>query len=171
MTSLLLTMSSAYASASSEELISVEQYNTQREQAFELFSQSKYEQALPAIEVMAQMGDKKAQYVAGIMYLNAQGTEQDLLKSYAWLSVATEQKTSQWARPLEMLDSKLPADYLAVAKQEAEKFVALYGAKAQQLKCRNVRTLGSKQPTHECTKSEIKDGYYFAANPTYIVAN
>ena len=45
--------------------------------------------------------------------------------------------------------------------QLAEKYLELYGVKNQRLKCKNVKELGSKQPTHRCNKIEISNGYYF----------
>lgn len=168
---LLISVSSAMATPTSNELIAIDDFKAQKESAFELYGQSNFEEALPAIEQIAKIGDKKAQYIVGVMYLNAQGTEQDLMKSYAWLTVANEQRNKQWARPLALLNEKLPVDYLTLAKEEADKYVSLYGKKAQKVKCRNVKTLGSKKPTHQCKKSEVKDGYYYVANPTYLVSN
>ena len=168
---LLLGSSLTAQATNKDELISVDNYKAEYNEALSLYKSADYTNALPALEAMAQRGEKKAQYIVGVMYLNAQGTAQDLMKSYAWLNVANEQKTKQWKKPLNMLNDKLPADYLTAVKGEADKYVDLYGAKAQQLKCRNTKILGSKKPTHTCKKVEVKDGFYFQANNTYIAAN
>ncbi|MBA6328984.1 hypothetical protein H4J46_13740 [Colwellia sp. MB02u-6] len=73
------------------------------------------------------------------MYLNAQGTKQDLTKSYGWLTVANEQKTQAWKRPLKMLQDKLPVEYLEILALKGEEYIKLYGAKSQHLKCKNIR--------------------------------
>ena len=167
----LLGTSLTAQATNSDEIIAVDTYKAQYNEALSLYKSADYTKALPALEAMAQRGEKKAQYIVGVMYLNAQGTAQDLMKSYAWLKVANEQKTQQWRKPLNMLNDKLPADYLVAVKDEANKYVDLYGAKAQQLKCRNSKTLGSKKATHLCKKVEVKDGFYFSANNTLVAAN
>jgi len=149
---------------SNDELIKVNDYKGQLKEAFGHYQSSNYEQALPALEVMAKHGEKRAQYIVATMYLNGQGTEQDLTKSYAWLKVANEQKNSQWKKPLLMLDEKLSAEYLVDIRQEGDDYIDKYGVKAQHLICRKVKTLGSKKRSHLCKKSEVKKGYYFASS-------
>ena len=161
---LAISSTSVFASANNANLIEVDTYKAEYQSALDLYKAKDYEKALSALETVAKRGEKQAQYILGTMYLNSQGTEQDLLKSYAWLSVANEQKSKHWKKPLAMLDEKLPADYLALAKEQAKDYQAQYGAKAQKMKCRNTKTLGSKKPTHLCTKTEVKDGFYYAAN-------
>lgn len=136
-------------------------YNKALKKAIRLYKNNEFEQALPQLELFARRGDKMSQYIVGTMYLNAQGTEQDLLKSYAWLSVANEQKSEVWEKPLIMLQEKLPKDYLVNLISEGDKYLELYGAKSQRLKCKNVRELGSKKPTYRCKKMEVKNGHYY----------
>jgi TPR repeat protein len=71
-----------------------------------------YNGALLKLEIFAKRGDKTAQYIVGTMYLNAQGTKQDLTKSYGWLTVANEQKTQAWELPLKVLYDKLAVEHL-----------------------------------------------------------
>lgn len=155
---------SAFAASKANELMDVKAYKNDLQTAFNHYQASDYNKALPALEQMAKRGDKKAQYVLGTMYLNAQGTEQDLKKSYAWLKVANEQKSQHWKKPLRLLEDKLPSDFLALATEESEEYIRMYGAKAQKLKCRNTKVLGSKKPTHLCKKQELKPGFYFVAD-------
>lgn len=149
---------------SNDELIKVNDYKGQLKNAFVHYQSSNYEQALPALEAMAKHGEKRAQYIVATMYLNGQGTKQDLTKSYAWLKVANEQKNNQWKKPLLMLDQKLSAEHLVDLRQEADVYIDMYGVKAQHLICRKVKTLGSKKRSHLCKKSEVKKGYYFASS-------
>ncbi|WP_286262963.1 hypothetical protein [Thalassotalea atypica] len=167
---IVLTSSFASHAVSNEELMDIDTYKAHLKEAMELYQSSDYDKALPKLEVFAQRGDKTSQYIVGTMYLNSQGTDQDLAKSYAWLTVANEQKSSQWKKPLQMLNDKLPQDYIKSVSFEAEKYVDLYGVKAQQMKCRTKKLLGSKKGTHLCQKSEIKPGYYYVSNPTYLVS-
>jgi hypothetical protein len=60
-----------------------------------------------------------------------------------------------------MLQEKLPKDYLVNLISEGDKYLELYGAKSQRLKCKNVRELGSKKPTYRCKKMEVKNGHYY----------
>lgn len=150
-------------SLENKKLISVDDYKEQLGDAFKYYQSSNYELALPALEIMAKHGDKRAQYIIGTMYLNGQGTQQDLTKSYAWLKVANEQRNKQWKKPLLMLDEKLSDKNLQILREHANTYIDKYGVKAQRLICRKVKTLGSKKSTHQCKKSEVKKGYYFAS--------
>jgi TPR repeat protein len=168
---LLLTFSFVSNATSNEEILDIPTYNAQLKSALQLYKESDFEKALPELLVFAKRGDKMSQYIVGTMYLNSQGSEQDLLKSYAWLMVANEQRSDEWAAPLNMLNNKLPAEFLAQANSEAQHYIEDYGVTAQQLKCRRTKTLGSRIKTHICKKSEVKKGYYFVSNPTYLVSN
>lgn len=157
---LLLGVSISAQAIEDTKLISVEQYKKDLNQALKLYQSKNYNEALTALERIAQRGEKKAQYIVGVMYLNAQGSGQDLLKSYAWLKVANEQKNKKWLKPLTMLEEKLPKDYLSLAQQEADKYIAMYGVQEQKMKCQNAKTLGSRKGTHICKKMEVKKGFY-----------
>ncbi|WP_448553805.1 hypothetical protein [Thalassotalea montiporae] len=162
-TILLLSSPNSYALSNNSDLIAVETYQKDIEKAIALYKKKDYQNALPALEEMAKRGDKKAQYMVGVMYLSSQGTPQDLMKSYAWLIVANEQKTKAWRKPLNWLKENLDEDYLALATKEASLYVDKYGVKAQKLKCRPLKTLGTNRSIHNCTKSEVKPGYYYLA--------
>jgi TPR repeat protein len=168
---LLLTTSFASNAVTNEEIIEIETYNIQLKSALRLYQDEDYEKALPALEIFAKRGNKTSQYIVGVMYLNGQGMQQDLMKSYAWLTVANEQRSKKWKKPLKMLNEKLPEEFLESAGQEAANYVSDFGVKAQRMKCRNVKTLGSKKGVHQCKKLEIRSGYYYVSNPTYLVAN
>ncbi|SEL34821.1 hypothetical protein SAMN05216262_109112 [Colwellia chukchiensis] len=158
---MVLLATSFFSHSMSDKLMEIEDYNKELKAAIRLYKENNYDKALPQLELFAKRGDKMSQYIVGTMYLNGQGTPQDLAKSYAWLTVANEQKSKAWLLPLKMLEEKLPADYLKTLNVEGEKYVTLYGAKSQRLKCKNERELGSKQPIHRCKKIEVKNGHYF----------
>jgi TPR repeat protein len=165
---MMMSLSLNTLAGNKDQLIKVDEYNDQLKDAFVHYQTSNYELALPALEEMAKHGEKRAQYIVGTMYLNAQGTEQDLEKSYAWLKVANEQKNNQWKKPLLLLDEKLSEDHLKLMRQEGDTYIAKYGVKAQHLVCRKAKTLGSKKRSHICSKSEIKKGYYYVVSSTDI---
>lgn len=162
-----ITFSNATYASNSLEIVT---YNKALKQAIRLYQDNEFEQALPQLELFARRGDKMSQYIVGTMYLNAQGTKQDLLKSYAWLSVANEQKSEVWEKPLIMLQEKLPKDYLVNLISEGDKYLELYGAKSQRLKCKNVKELGSKKPTYRCKKMEVKNGHYYVDDEQSIAS-
>lgn len=162
-----ITFSNATYASNSLEIVT---YNKALKQAIRLYQDNEFEQALPQLELFAKRGDKMSQYIVGTMYLNAQGTKQDLLKSYAWLSVANEQKSEVWEKPLIMLQEKLPKDYLVKLISEGDRYLELYGAKSQRLKCKNVKELGSKKPTYRCKKMEVKNGHYYVDDEQSIAS-
>ncbi|MBA6416273.1 sel1 repeat family protein [Colwellia sp. 6M3] len=169
--SMLLLSVVTFSNASyASNTLDISSYNKELKQAIRLYKDNDFEQALPQLELFAKRGDKMSQYMVGTMYLNAQGTQQDLLKSYAWLTVANEQKSEVWERPLIMLQEKLPKDFLVKLVAEGNEYLALYGAKSQRLKCKNVKELGSKKPTYRCKKMEVKNGYYFVDDQQSITS-
>jgi len=155
------------STAASDNTLDIRSYNKELKTAIRFYKKNDYEQALPLLEVFAKRGDKMSQYIVGTMYLNAEGTKQDLVKSYAWLTVANEQKSQSWEKPLEMLEDKLSAEYLNILTAEGKKYLELYGSKSQRLRCKNVKELGSKKPTHRCQKIEITKGHYFVDDQQY----
>lgn len=164
---LAITLMAAFSSQAIEaenNMMPIDEYKEALSQAIDLYQDNDHKNALIELEKMAQMGEKKAQYLVGVMYLNGQGTEQDLEKSYAWLTVANEQKTSSWKKPLQFIESNISAEFLTVVSATAEQYVEKYGAKTQRLKCRTKRILGSKKGTHLCKKMELKPGFYFASS-------
>jgi TPR repeat protein len=160
-TTIILSISFISYAFSSEKVLDITSYNKELKTAIRLYQANDYNEALLKLEIFAKRGDKTSQYIVGTMYLNAQGTKQNLTKSYGWLTVANEQRTQAWELPLNMLQDELSVEYLEILALEGEKYRRLYGAKNQRLKCKNVKTLGSKQPSHRCNKMEIVNGYYF----------
>jgi len=146
---------------SDDKIMKANDYNRALKSAMMLYKNNKYVKALPALELFARRGDKMAQYIVGTMYLNAQGSEQDLMKSYAWLTVANEQKSKVWLKPLEMLNEKLPSDYLVLAKEEGLNYVDKFGITTQRLSCKNIKVIGSRSKSHHCKKLQVKKGYYY----------
>jgi TPR repeat protein len=161
LSTLMFSMSLFVHASAAENVLKIDSYNKELKTAIRAYKNNDYVKALPQLELFAKRGDKMSQYIVGIMYLNAQGTEQDLMKSYGWLTVANEQRSKTWAQPLNMIESKLSVDYMTELKLESKKYLQQYGAKNQRLKCKNVRELGSKQPIHRCKKVEIVNGYYY----------
>ena len=163
------TISTASVARSNQSaLIDIKTYQQDVKTALSLYQANDFDNALPALTKVAERGEKRAQYILGTMYLNAQGTPQDLKKSYAWLKVANEQKTKAWKKPLNLLEEKLPKDFLSLASAEADNYIDKYGIKAQKLKCRPMKTLGSKKAKHTCVKSELKPGFYYSANVEHL---
>lgn len=161
---IILSISFISSAFSPEKVLDIISYNKELKMAIRSYQVNDYNEALLKLEIFAKRGDKTSQYIVGTMYLNAQGTKQDLTKSYGWLTVANEQKTQAWELPLKMLQDKLPVEHLEILALEGEKYIKLYGVKSQRLKCKNVKRLGSKRPSHRCNKIEIVNGYYFVDN-------
>jgi len=158
---MILSFSIFSHAVSNNKIIKANDYNRALKSAMMLYKKNEYMKALPALELFARRGDKMAQYIVGTMYLNGQGSEQNLMKSYAWLTVANEQRSKVWLKPLEMLEDKLPSDYLVQAKEEGLKYIDKFGITTQRLSCKNVKTIGSRSLSHHCKKLQVKKGYFY----------
>ena len=168
---MILSFSVLSHAVSDNKIIKANDYNRSLKSAIMLYKKDNYLKALPALELFARRGDKMAQYIVGTMYLNGQGSEQDLLKSYAWLTVANEQKSKAWLKPLEMLQEKLPNDFLVLAKEEGIKYIDNFGITTQRLSCKNVKTIGSRTPKHHCKNLHVRKGYFYINDNINYVNN
>lgn len=56
--------------------------------AYQLFQDKKYEQAMPQLQILAQLGHPQAQLLLAQCYEEGLGTEADLNKAYAWALTA-----------------------------------------------------------------------------------
>ena len=52
--------------------------------ASEAYNNKSYQQAFNEFHQLAQLGNKRAQFNLGAMYLNGEYVEQDIFKAYAW---------------------------------------------------------------------------------------
>lgn len=66
--------------------------DTEFEAAARLYEQRSFIEALKAFVTVAEKGDARAQYNAGLMFVKGEGTEKDYIKGYQWFSKAAENK-------------------------------------------------------------------------------
>ena len=102
----------------------------------------------------AKYGEKVAQYMVANFYLTGTGTEQNAQEGLVWMGVAIEQHTKEWEDAFKKMTSNLPPEQLAYLNQLIAERTALYGAKAQHMRCEiEAAVTGSNRRFHVCTKT------------------
>mgnify|MGYP001172241563 CR=1 FL=1 len=112
----------------------------------------KYDKALEKLTESAKMGNKEGQYYLAQMYFQGWGTPVNYEEGWLWLSVAMEQKTAEWNRSYRHIKKALPEDYIEALQPYVDEYIALYGAKAQDLRCETRAAIGSNIKEVICEK-------------------
>lgn len=79
-------------------------------QADKLFKEEKFEESKQLYLQLAGAGDKYAQYILSVIYLNGLTGEQSLEKAYAWARVAKEDNSKPLSKHFEHVKSLIPPD-------------------------------------------------------------
>ncbi len=127
------------------------------------YNKEQYELAFKRLLPYAKAGEKMAQYLVGMMYLNGQGRESDIVEAYGWLTVAVEQKNKRWLRFYREFTRDLTRSVRTKLLPVGEEFIRLYGVKAQKLGCQRISIVGSNRKEHTCKKTELRPGQYFVS--------
>ncbi len=70
-----------------------------QEKADSAFAKGDYGQALEVYQKeLAPLGDKYSQYMVGYMYLAGKGVQEDAILASAWVRLAAQRETEQYAR-------------------------------------------------------------------------
>ena len=86
------------------------------------------------------------------MYFQGWGIEPNYEEGWLWLKVAMEQKTAEWNRSFRSIRDALPEDFRTAMQPYVEEHIALYGAKAQDLRCEKRAAIGSNIKEIICSK-------------------
>ncbi|MBD3653395.1 hypothetical protein [Kangiella sp.] len=113
MQKLLLTIfllcSSSIAFGSSQEFYVINESDI--EKADELFQNEQYKESQELYSKLAKAGDKYAQYILSVIYLNGLTDEKDLQKAYAWARVAKENGSEELSQHFDHVKSLIPPEY------------------------------------------------------------
>lgn len=111
-----------------------------------------YEEAYTKLLEGAKLGNKSSQYYLAQMYFQGWGIEPNYEEGWLWLKVAMEQKTAEWNRSFRSIRDALPEDFRTAMEPFVDEHIALYGAKAQDLRCEKRAAIGSNIKEIICSK-------------------
>ncbi len=95
--------------------------------ATDAYANKKYEQAFNEFHRLAQLGNKRAQFNLGVMYLNGEFVEQDVFKAFAWGKLSEHSEKPEFSQIRLTLNNKLSAAELAQAQKAYKSIKDAYG--------------------------------------------
>lgn len=95
--------------------------------ALDAYADRQYEPAYHEFKRLAQLGNKRAQFNLGVMYLNGEFVEQNKFKAYAWGKLSEHSEKPEFSQLSHMLENEFSADQLAQAKNTFLKINSEYG--------------------------------------------
>lgn len=110
----------------------------------------KFDSAYEKLSNTARWGHKESQFYLSTMYLQGQGTEQDVAKAWVWLNLALEQRNTDWVTMKKRLAKYIPENSQQALEKEIEVYRSKYGAKAKGLVCRATKVVGSNRLEERC---------------------
>lgn len=78
--------------------------------ADELFQKEQYKESQQLYSKLAKAGDKYAQYILSVIYLNGLTGERNLEKAYAWARVAKEDGSKELSKHFDHVNSLIPPE-------------------------------------------------------------
>lgn len=130
-------------------------YMNKVESALLSLNSKNYEHAFKKLSSTARWGHKESQFYLATMYLQGQGTSQDIVKAWVWLNLALEQRNSDWVIMKRKLSEHIPEEAQQALEKEVEIFRNKYGADARNLSCRAIRVVGSNRLEERCEQKWI----------------
>lgn len=92
------------------------------------FHQGNYWHAYQALEGPAKLGDPRAQYLLGRMYMEGRGVNQDYVQAHAWLNLATTGGVAEARGFRDNVGSRMTGEQIAKAQQLARTWQSSTGA-------------------------------------------
>lgn len=137
---------------------SITQYTLSKELGLSALHAKNYDAALRLLTKSAKHGNKISQYYLAKMYFNGLGTPVNNELGWAWLNVALEQKTPDWKYAYHKISNAIPDEIKSHWEPTVAQYIASYGAKATNHKCRQKKEIGTNFITVQCER--IHDGSY-----------
>ena len=138
------------------------EYGRRIREAYRAYRRADYDLAFQRFSYTARLGDKGSQYTLGLLYLRGQGTEQDLVRGTAWLTVASEIGREDWLQASSELFSALDREQQVAVADLTLQLTDRYGMNAQGIVCRSEKPVGSIIPRTVCRK---QPGRYLNEGP------
>ncbi len=117
------------------------------------YKEEKYEQAFSSLSEVAAMGNKDAQTIIGMMYLQGQHVPKSIVTGMGWLGVANETKNKTAKKAYKQVYSQLSDEHKKVIDQTVATYVSKYGMETQNISCKKVKSVGSNISESVCAKS------------------
>jgi len=132
---------------------SLSDLDSELEQAVEFYNSENYSEAFPLLAELSQWGVKRAQMLLGGMYMSGFHVGQSTERGLAWLGVAKEVKSERQANKMfKHVYKQLNKEQKVYVNNMVDSYIAKYGVKAQNFKCRKRTPVGSNIPVTECSK-------------------
>ena len=95
--------------------------------ASDAYQNKKFQQAFNEFNRLAQLGNKRAQFNLGVMYLNGEFVEQDVFKAFAWGKLSEHSERPEFSQISNTLEKELTADELDKARSTFKAIENAYG--------------------------------------------
>lgn len=130
-------------------------YNQKIDAALLALNAHKYEKAFEKLSNTARWGHKESQFYLSTMYLQGQGTSQDIPKAWIWLNLALEQRNTDWVIMKRKLSELIPNDVQQALEKDVEVYRNKYGVDARGLNCRATKVVGSNRLVERCEQKWV----------------
>lgn len=132
--------------------IDVFHFQNEFESGIKALKSEKFDKAFGHIERSSKLGNKSAQYELALLYAKGQGTKQDLLQAYLWLSVATEVKERRWNELMDKISQLFTKEQKQSFQPYVDEYIEKYGKKSQEVICKPQANMGSNIKYMFCEK-------------------
>ncbi len=123
---------------------------------YQYYKEENYEEAFSILSKLAAMGNKEAQGIIGMMFLQGQHVQKSTVSGMGWLGVANEStkaKNKNVRKAYKQVYSQLSSEHQKVIDQTVADYVGKYGIATQNIVCKKVRNIGSNISKSVCVKS------------------
>jgi len=144
----------------------VSKYHALQQQADALYAKGEYQQAMKQYLSLAKKGDTFSQYRVSYMYLEGQGTESDLIESFAWAFLSAQNYQKDLVQYRDTVSSLIPEDQQRKATRRVDYYMRKWGNRAIAQEAVD----GARRELRDCTGSRLGtrcDEVYAAQMPTF----
>lgn len=134
------------------EYVSIALYDKMLQEAAGAYGDGEFDLAFENYSKLARWGDKQAQQMLGIMYLQGEGTDVDLVEGYVWIKLAAESKSRGALDIMKQVESQLPPAAIRAGDQLYDSYLSKYGAEAMGIKCSKKRRRSMGRPEIVCER-------------------
>ena len=134
-------------------LIAATETKYQRQQllADQLYNEGEYTEAFDQYMPLAKKGDSFSQYRVSYMYLEGQGTETDLVESYAWAYLAAQNRQEELEEYRDVVGSLVPEKKHRKALRKVDYYMRKWG----NLAVARDAAKGARNQLRNCTGSRV----------------
>ncbi len=126
-------------------------YHQAQIEADRLYDAGEYQKAMKQYLTLAKKGDSFSQYRVSYMYLEGKGQEEDLIESFAWASLAAQNRQSDMVKYRDAVGSLIPEKQHRKALRRVDYYTRKWGNLAI---ADNVQR-GTRQELRNCTGSRL----------------